>query len=99
MLPAELNAAAVLIGFWSDLNPAVWISICLIVAAAINVGGTRAYGEVSRVDSRNRSIRNIDTRADLVQMEFWFAIIKVLTIVGLIILGVILSAGGGPDRV
>lgn len=32
-------------------------------------------------------------------MEFWFAIIKVLTIVGLIILGIILDAGGGPDKV
>jgi amino acid transporter len=77
VLPAELNAAAVLIGYWNDsVNPAVWIAICLVVAAAINLGGTRAYGE----------------------MEFWFAIIKVLTITGLIILGIILDAGGGPDH-
>lgn len=75
VLPAELNAAAVLIGYWSDVNPAVWISVCLVVAVAINLGGTKLYGE----------------------MEFWFAIIKVLTIVGLIILGIILDAGGGPD--
>lgn len=31
------------------------------------------------------------------ECEFWFASIKVLTIVGLIILGIILSAGGGPS--
>lgn len=31
------------------------------------------------------------------EAEFWFASIKVLTIVGLIILGVIISAGGGPQ--
>jgi amino acid transporter len=31
-------------------------------------------------------------------MEFWFAIIKVLTIISLIILGIILDAGGGPDH-
>jgi amino acid transporter len=32
------------------------------------------------------------------ECEFWFASIKVLTIVGLIILGIILTAGGGPDK-
>lgn len=33
------------------------------------------------------------------EFEFWFAIIKVITIVGLIILGVILASGGGPNHV
>lgn len=75
VLPAELNAAAVLISYWSDANPAIWITVCLIVACAINFGGARVYGEC----------------------EFWFAIIKVLTIVGLIILGIILDCGGGPN--
>jgi len=32
------------------------------------------------------------------EAEFWFASIKVLTIMGLIILGIIISAGGGPDH-
>jgi amino acid transporter len=32
------------------------------------------------------------------ECEFWFASIKVLTIVGLIILGIVLTAGGGPDK-
>lgn len=31
-------------------------------------------------------------------MEFWFAIIKVLTIIGLIILGIVIDAGGGPNH-
>jgi amino acid transporter len=31
------------------------------------------------------------------ECEFWFASIKVLTITGLILLGIILTAGGGPD--
>jgi amino acid permease len=31
------------------------------------------------------------------ECEFWFASIKVLTIVGLILLGIIITAGGGPD--
>lgn len=33
------------------------------------------------------------------EAEFWFASIKVLTIIGLIILGVIIAAGGGPNHV
>ncbi|GAA5902685.1 uncharacterized protein JCM6883_007207 [Sporobolomyces salmoneus] len=76
VLPAELNAAAVLIGYWDkSTNPAVWIAVCLVVACAINFGGSRAYGEA----------------------EFWFAIIKVITIIGLIILGIVIDAGGGPN--
>ncbi|KAM0752661.1 hypothetical protein T439DRAFT_286816 [Meredithblackwellia eburnea MCA 4105] len=77
VLPAELNAAAVLISYWNNSqNPAVWITLCLVVAVAINFGGTRVYGE----------------------LEFWFASIKVITIVGLIILGIILDCGGGPNH-
>ncbi|GAA5920626.1 hypothetical protein JCM6882_009057, partial [Rhodosporidiobolus microsporus] len=76
VLPAELNAAAVLIGYWDkSTNPGVWIAVTLVVACAINFGGSRVYGEC----------------------EFWFAILKVITIVGLIILGIILDCGGGPN--
>ncbi|KAL7423193.1 hypothetical protein Q5752_002493 [Cryptotrichosporon argae] len=77
ILPAELNAAAVLINLWNKtINNALWISICLIVVVVINLFGAGAYGEA----------------------EFWFASIKVLTITGLIILGIIITAGGGPDH-
>ncbi|GAA6044926.1 hypothetical protein JCM8097_004461 [Rhodosporidiobolus ruineniae] len=76
VLPAELSAAAVLIGYWDkSTNPGVWIAVTLVIACAINFGGSRVYGEC----------------------EFWFAIIKVVTIVGLIILGIILDCGGGPN--
>ncbi|GAA5956203.1 hypothetical protein JCM21900_006835 [Sporobolomyces salmonicolor] len=76
VLPAELNAAAVLIGYWNkSVNPGVWIAVCLVVACAINFGGSRTYGEC----------------------EFWFAIIKVITIVGLIIVGIVIDCGGGPN--
>jgi yeast amino acid transporter len=32
------------------------------------------------------------------EAEFWFSFIKVITIVGLIILGIILDLGGGPNH-
>ncbi|KAJ7597214.1 amino acid permease [Mycena floridula] len=76
VLPAELSAASVLISFWSDVNPAVWISICLVVVVAINMCGAGVYGEA----------------------EFIFASIKVITITGLIILGIVLDLGGGPSH-
>lgn len=75
VLPAELSAAAVLMSFWSDLNPAIWISVFLVVVVTINLLGTRAYGEA----------------------EFWFASIKVVTIVGLIILSICIDLGVGKQ--
>ncbi|KAG6845970.1 hypothetical protein H0H87_011018 [Tephrocybe sp. NHM501043] len=76
ILPAELTAAAVLIGLWSDINPAAWITITLAVTVIINMFGAGVYGEA----------------------EFIFASIKVITIVGLIILGIVLDLGGGPNH-
>jgi amino acid transporter len=79
-LPAELSAAAAVISFWdSTTSPAVWISVCLVVAIGINALGVGAYGEA----------------------EFWFSSIKVITITGMIILGIIVDLGGGPkhDRI
>ncbi|GAA6004169.1 hypothetical protein JCM10207_002464 [Rhodosporidiobolus poonsookiae] len=77
VLPAELDAAAVLISYWdkNTTHAGIYIAVTLVVACAINFGGSRVYGEC----------------------EFWFAIIKVITIVGLIILGIILDCGGGPN--
>ncbi|BGO93492.1 hypothetical protein NBRC10512v2_005801 [Rhodotorula toruloides] len=74
VMPAELSAAATLIGFWSNANPAGWIAICYVLVVLINLGGTRVYGE----------------------LEFWFASIKIVTIVGLLILSIVITAGGVP---
>ncbi|KAF8431958.1 amino acid permease [Boletus edulis BED1] len=79
-LPAELSAAAAVISYWDkSTSPAVWITMCLIVAIGINALGVGAYGEA----------------------EFWFSSIKVITITGMIILGIIVDLGGGPkhDRI
>ncbi|KAG5718598.1 Dicarboxylic amino acid permease [Termitomyces sp. T112] len=79
ILPTELIAAAVLLGFWSNVNPGVWITVTMVVTVSINMLGAGVYGEA----------------------EFIFASIKVITVVGLIILGVVLDLGGGPkhDRI
>ncbi|KAH8919055.1 hypothetical protein BT69DRAFT_1246871 [Atractiella rhizophila] len=75
LLPAELSAAAVLVGYWNKtISNAVWVTIFLTVVSIINGFGARSYGE----------------------LEFWFSSIKVITIIGLIIVGIVISAGGGP---
>ncbi|KAH6917201.1 amino acid transporter [Coprinopsis sp. MPI-PUGE-AT-0042] len=48
VLPAELSAASVLIGYWigpDEVNPAVWITVCMVIVVLINVLGAGAYGE------------------------------------------------------
>lgn len=41
---------------------------------------------------------NIITVEYFGEAEFWFASIKLITIIGLIILGIVLFFGGGPDQ-
>ena len=54
--PAELSAAATLIGFWNQsINPAVWYSVFIVVIVAINFCGVRLYGEVGAIISRSKS--------------------------------------------
>ncbi|KAI0788209.1 amino acid permease [Fomes fomentarius] len=77
LLPAELSAASVLMKFWTtEVNSAVWVTMCFVVVVIINLFGAGVYGEC----------------------EFIFASIKVIAITGLIILGIVLDLGGGPNH-
>ncbi|EED21242.1 amino acid transporter, putative [Talaromyces stipitatus ATCC 10500] len=45
-VPAEISAAATVIQFWnSSINPAVWISVFLVLIVLLNLCGVRFYGE------------------------------------------------------
>lgn len=46
ILPGELAATAVVMEYWSDLNPAVWLSVFIVVIVAFNSYDVRFYGEV-----------------------------------------------------
>lgn len=46
ILPSELAATSVVMGYWSDLNPAVWITIFLVVIIACNSWKIRFYGDI-----------------------------------------------------
>lgn len=40
ILPAELSAASILVGFWNrSISPAVWITIFIVVVVSINILG------------------------------------------------------------
>lgn len=74
--PSEITACAFVIQYWTDANPAIFISIFLVASVLINVMPVNFFGE----------------------SEFYVAFIKILCITGLIILGVVLFFGGGPNQ-
>lgn len=46
VIPSELAAVSVIMTYWSDINPALWISIFGVVIVAINCYNVKWYGEV-----------------------------------------------------
>lgn len=47
LLPLELVAASMTVGYWnSTINPDAWVAIFYVVTISINMFGVRAYGEV-----------------------------------------------------
>ncbi|THX72535.1 dicarboxylic amino acid permease [Aureobasidium pullulans] len=87
VLPAELSASAVLVSYWTPAGKAdstCTTGICnnsLWIAIFLIVVIAINFGG-TRVFG---------------EIEFWFCSIKVLTIIGLIITGIIITSGGGPD--
>ncbi|KAF2822042.1 amino-acid permease inda1 [Ophiobolus disseminans] len=78
-LCAEISAAALVIEFWDQnqkYNPAIWISLIIIIIVGLNIFAVGIYGEA----------------------EFIFASIKILTILGLLLAGVVIWLGGAPDH-
>lgn len=46
IMPNELSAVAVVMTYWSDLNPAVWIAVYSVVIVLVNSYNIRWYGEI-----------------------------------------------------
>ncbi|CAN6606856.1 general amino-acid permease Gap1p [Trichomonascus vanleenenianus] len=52
VLPLELVAASITIGYWqSDINPAAWVAIFYVLVVIINLFGVRGYGEAEFIFS------------------------------------------------
>jgi amino acid transporter len=78
-VPSEISAALVLIQFWTDKYPALWIALLIIVTFLVGIIFVGVYGEV----------------------EFFFALIKIMLVVGVVIMGLVIDLGGvpGQDRI
>lgn len=79
IIPLELSAVALVMTYWTSVNPAVWIAVFGSVVIAVNAYNVRWYGEI----------------------EFFFGVLKITLIVGLILIGLIIDLGGvkGQDRI
>ena len=77
-VPSEISAALVLIQFWTDKYPALWITLFIILTFLVGIVSIGIYGEV----------------------EFVFAILKILLIIGIILMGLVINLGGvsGQER-
>ncbi|KAI1068653.1 hypothetical protein LB507_006168 [Fusarium sp. FIESC RH6] len=73
-IAAECSASAVLVSYWTDITPAVVITISLVLILWINLMDVRFFGEA----------------------EVATGAIKVLCFVGLVIVAIVITAGGGP---
>ena len=74
-IASETSAAAVIVSYWSDISPAVVITVSLVLILAINLMSVRFYGESEVIGGA----------------------IKVLCFLGLVIVSIVITAGGGPN--
>jgi amino acid transporter len=75
-IASEVSAAAVIVSYWTDITPAVVITMGLVLILAINLMSVRFYGET----------------------EVLAGSIKVLCFVGLVIVSIVITSGGGPNH-
>ncbi|KAJ5637205.1 hypothetical protein N7490_007084 [Penicillium lividum] len=75
-IASETSAAAVIVSYWSDITPAVVITISLILILGINLMSVRFYGETEVIGGA----------------------VKVLCFLGLVIVSIVITAGGGPNH-
>ncbi|PSR84154.1 amino acid permease/ SLC12A domain-containing protein [Coniella lustricola] len=86
VLPAEISAAVVLITYWTGDSCGTSTSGICNNAMWVGLMLIVVYAI------------NFSSNKAYGEMEFWFASIKVVTVIGLILLGIIISAGGGPNH-
>ncbi|KAK3110967.1 hypothetical protein LTR53_014221 [Teratosphaeriaceae sp. CCFEE 6253] len=87
VLPAEISAAAVLISYWTPASDPASTCTTGICSNAMWVGLMLIV--VLLVNFGGTRVYG--------EMAFWFCSIKVITVIGLIITGIVITSGGGPN--
>lgn len=99
ILPAESTASAVIMEYWTTAVPsAVWITIIIV--------GKKRYAAAKEMPSFI-NVLPVCVLLNLIavkyygEVEFWFASIKVIAILVLLIIGIVIFFGGTPthDRI
>ncbi|CAD6443821.1 365d4655-ee32-4306-a641-3e206babaf03 [Sclerotinia trifoliorum] len=75
-IASEVSAAAIVVSYWTDITPAVVITIGLVAIFLINMANVKFYGEA----------------------EVITASIKILCFLVLIIVSLVITAGGAPNH-
>lgn len=75
-IASETSAAAVVVSYWTNLTPAVVITISLVLILAINLSNVRLYGDAEVISGS----------------------IKILCFLGLVLVSIVITAGGGPNH-
>ncbi|KEY72704.1 hypothetical protein S7711_02492 [Stachybotrys chartarum IBT 7711] len=73
-VPSEIAAICVLMEFWTDVNPTIFIICFILLTAIIGFAFIRVFGEI----------------------EYVFALLKIMLVVFLVILGLVIDFGGIP---
>lgn len=102
LIASEVTAAGLVIQYWPiNVSVGVWIAIILL-GESIGLFGIPVSH--ARVQANQESHYTVILLLNIVavswygEAEFWFASLKIIAIIGLIILGVVLFFGGGPDH-
>jgi amino acid transporter len=100
-IPTEIIAAALVLDYWpgaARVNVAVWITLWLVVICSFNFIGVRSFGEAEFWCVARVAKGSLNSWTDLwsVLNVCRFSLIKILAILGLIIVALIITAGGVP---
>jgi yeast amino acid transporter len=94
-VPVEVTAGTLILSFW-DTNTGrqvLYTTILIACTVFINV-----FGEPTSVKSYPRQFSLFTAVRIFAETEFVLAVTKILLIIGLILLGLIIDLGGGPDH-
>jgi amino acid transporter len=53
-LPAEISASSLIVSYWDPqktINPAIWVSIIMVICVSVNFAPVRVYGEIESLFS------------------------------------------------